>query len=276
MDETRATRRRALLAAGAGLLLAPEAAAHGGGNGGGGGEGGGGGLPYDIGKAFGPPDWYGPPGFDPPEPGGGIAGGTTSLPPLTPQEQAEWEATKAGLEGNVWATLEQIARGLDWLGSWAQYGLNFVPGLSGTNTGLTGGRAFAEAYGKAIDRGASQIEAIKEGLVAGAIGAGLDHLAGKAFGKATDGMFKSAKDAMNTMKQIGGPTPKGISKMIPNGVGYVVTVAGIEKGKELAHPVLVSTADQIGSALAKGVPNQSPPGGGGWLPGHTSPVPAAR
>lgn len=279
MHELATLRRRALLSAAVGLALAREAAAHGGGgDGGGGGEGGGGGFSDAFGGELelGPPAWYGPPGFDPPEPGGGLAGGSAGLPPLTPQERAEWEAWTAGLEGNIWSTLEKIASGLDWLGSWAQYGLNFVPGLSGTNTGLTGGRAFAEAYAKALERGASQAEAIKEGLKAGAIGAGLDHLAGKALGKATDGMFKNAKDAMNTMKQVGAPTPKGISKIVPNGVGYVVTVAGVEKGKELAHPVLVSTAEQIGEALGKGVPNQSPPSGGGWLPGHTSPVPVAR
>lgn len=277
MAELGTVRRRALLGAAALFALAREAAAHGGGDGGGG-EGGGGGLPETLGGGLelGPPGWYSPPGFDPPEPGGGLAGGTAGLPPLTPAEQAAWEAYTAGLEGNIWSALEQIARGLDWLGSWSQYGLNFVPGLSGTNTGLTGGRAFAEAYAKAIDRGASRTEAIKEGLKAGAIGAGLDHLAGKAFGKATDGMFKNAKDALSTMKQIGAPTPKGISKLVPNGVGYVVTVAGIEKGKELAQPVLVGTADQIGEALGKGVPNQSPSAGGGWLPGHTSPIPAAR
>lgn len=154
--------------------------------------------------------------------------------------------------------------------------MNFIPGLSGTNKGFTGGRAFADAYAKAIERGASQAEAIKKGLEAGALAAGLDHLAGKAFGKATDSMFKNAKDAVNTMKQIGAPTPKGLSKMVPNGVGYVATVAGIEKGKDLAQPVLVSTADQIGEALGKSVPKQSPPSGGGWLPGYTSPVPVAR
>ena len=282
MDETRATRRRALLAAGSCLLLTREAAAHGGGDGGGGGgEGGGGGLPVglDTPLVSGPPSWYAPPGMPPPEPANGTAAGAAPLaplPPLTAAEKAAWEAWISGIEATVWDGLEKAAHKLAWLGSWSQYALNFVPGLAGTNTALTGSRAFAEAYAKALDTGASQVEAIRAGLVAGAIGAGLDILAGKAFGNATDHMFKNARDAVNTMKQIGGPTPKGISKMIPNAVGYVVTVAGIEKGKELAHPILVSTADQIGSALAKGVPNQSPPAGGGWLPGHTSPVPAAR
>lgn len=277
MNEVRTTRRGALLGTGAGLLLAREAAAHGGGDGGGG-EGGGGGLSEIFGGQLqmGSFDLFQPPEWDPPEPGGGLAAGTAGLPPLSPVEQAAWEAFTANLEAHFWGALEGAAGGLDWLGSWSQYLLNFVPGLSGTNTGLTGGRGFAEAYGKAIDRGASQAEAIKEGLKAGAIGAGLDFLAGKAFGQATDGMFKNARDAMNTMKQFGAPTPKGISKMLPNGVGYVASVAGIEKGKEFAHPVLVDSADQIAYALGKGVPNQNPPSGGGWLPGHTSPVPAAR
>ncbi|MDW8340534.1 MAG: hypothetical protein RMK73_03515 [Geminicoccaceae bacterium] len=265
MQEPGTVRRRVLSGAAVGLALAGEAAVHGGGDGGGGGGGGGGGAPEESlgGIRLGPPDRYGPPAFDPPEPGGGIAGGTAGLPPLTPRERAAREARKAGLEGSLWETLETIASGLDRLGSRARYGSNFVSGLSDTDTALTGGRAFVEACAEAIDRGAPRAEATEKGLRGGAIGAGLDHLARNAFGKATDGTSKNAKDATSTMNQIGAPTPEGVARLVPNGVGYVVTEAGVEKGKELAHPVLVSTADRIGEAPGKGVPNQSPPSGGG-------------
>jgi len=274
MARLRGTKRRELLAGTAALAWAGPAFAHGGG--GGGGEGGGGGLP-DI---WGAPLTYEggfptAPGVPPPQPPAGVAGGTVGLRPLSPAEQAAWEAWTAGIEGQIWGALENVAKGLDWLGSWAQYGLNFVPGLSGTNTALTGSRSFTEAYGKTLEKGGSQLEAIRQGLKAGLIGAGLDHLTGKLTGKATDNMFKNARDAMNTMKQVGAATPKGVSTFVPNGVGYVLTVAGVEKGKELAHPTLVGTADQLAEALGKSVPNQSPPTGGGWTPGQAS-LPVAR
>lgn len=281
MDETRATRRRALLAAGSCLLLTREAAGHGGGDGGGGGgEGGGGGLPVGLDTPLiaGPPSWYAPPGVPPPELASGTAAGTIPLAPLPPRtaaEKAAWEAWISGLEATVWDGLQKVADHLSRLGSLSQYALNFVSGLVGTNTALTGSRAFAEAYAKALDTGASQVGAIRAGLVAGAIGAGLDILPGKAF-SATDHLFKNARDAVNTMKQIGGLTPRGVSKLVPNTIGYVGTVAGIEKGKDIALPVVVDAVEQLADALGKAVPDQSPPTAGGWLPGHASPLPAAR
>lgn len=277
MVRTRRARRRELLAGAASLLAAGPALAHGGGDGGGGGgEGGGGGLsdvwgtPLTLGDA----GWYSPPGLEPPQPPEGIAAGTAGLGPLSPAEQAAWDAWIAGLEGQIWGGLESVAKGLDWLGSWTQYGLNFVPGLSEVNVGLTGGRSFAEAYSQALDRGASQLEAIKAGMKAGAIGAGLDILGGKLTGKGADQTFKNARDAFATMKQVGAPTPKGVSKFFTNAAGYGLTIAGTEKGKELGLPTLIGTADQFADALGKSVPNQTPPSGGGWLPGHS--VPAAR
>lgn len=273
MTRVSKSRRRELLAAAAGALWTGRAAAHGGGDGGGGGEGGGGGLsdvwgaPLTVGDV----GWYAPPGLEPPQPPEEIAAGTVGFPPLSPAEQAEWDAFTAGIEGQIWGGLESIAEGLDWLGSWTQYGLNFVPGLSEVNVGLTGGRSFAEAYGQALDRGASQLEAIKAGLKAGAIGAGLDVLGGKLTGKGADRTFKNARDAFATMKQKG-LTPKAVSKFVPNAVGYGVTVAGTEKGKELALPTLIGTADQLADALSHAVPNQTPPSGGGWLPGQNRPV----
>lgn len=156
-----------------------------------------------------------------------------------------------------------------------KYGLNLVPGLSLTNTALTTGGAFANAYAKALEKGASQVEAVKQGLKAGIIAAGLDQLAGKLTGRATDQTFKNARDALNTLKQRG-PVPKMVVKGTVNAVGYVGTVAGVEKGKQLAGPVVTITLDQLTSALAKAIADPRPPAAGGYLPGHTSLVPMAR
>lgn len=116
-----------------------------------------------------------------------------------------------------------------------KYGLNFVPGLSLTNTALTTGGAFANAYAKALEKGASQVEAVKQGLKAGIIAAGLDQLAGKLTGRATDQTFKNARDALNTLKQRG-PVPKMVVKGTVNAVGYVGTVAGVEKESNSPDP----------------------------------------
>lgn len=142
-----------------------------------------------------------------------------------------------------------------------------------TNTALTTGGASANAYAKALEKGASQVEAVKQGLKAGIIAAGLDQLAGT--GRATDQTFKNARDALNTLKQRG-PVPKMVVKGTVNAVGYVGTVAGVEKGKQLAGPVVTITLDQLTSALAKAIADPRPPAAGGYLPGHTSLVPMAR
>lgn len=142
-----------------------------------------------------------------------------------------------------------------------------------TNTALTTGGAFANAYAKALEKGASQVEAVKQGLKAGIIAAGLDQLAGTS--RATDQTFKNARDALNTLKQRG-PVPKMVVKGTVNAVGYVGTVAGVEKGKQLAGPVVTITLDQLTSALAKAIADPRPPAAGGYLPGHTSLVPMAR
>jgi hypothetical protein len=123
----------------------------------------------------GPPSWYAPPAVPPPELASGTAAGTIPLAPLPPRtaaEKAAWEAWISGIEATVWDGLEKVADHLSRLGGLSQYALNFVSGLVGTNTALTGSRAFAEAYAKALDTGASQVGAIRAGLVAGAIGAG--------------------------------------------------------------------------------------------------------
>ena len=119
------------------------------------------------------------------------------------QAKLESDLASANLNKDFWNAATAIAGVANWVGWGCQVALDFVPGVKGTVTiPLDMARTGAEVYGSYIDKGSSQWDAIKagvmgagaqgvfSGLSAGTLGAGAD--------EATDKITKYTATAMGS------------------------------------------------------------------------------
>lgn len=252
-------RRHGMLLAASLLAGLPATARAHGGGGDGGGDGGGAGSGIDAAIRPATPTTFGgslPPGFSLsnialPGDAPNLSSDTHRLAAWT---DAEWDAFINSQKDMLWSAAISVAEGANTLGDWSQWALNFVPGMDKVNVALTGSRGFAEGYAEALERGASQAEAIKEGTKRAAISAGLDVLGNRLTGAATDRMFNKAKGAVQHLTERSSNVPRAVT----NSVGYFTTIAGLEAAKGAAAPGIHNTANRMADQLSRSVPNQFP------------------
>lgn len=253
---------------------------YGGGGGGGGGDsdtegfstGGGGGA------SWGPDIWDVDPDLDT-STGVDVAGGTTDLGnPMTPQLQQifiqlggedgtgmtfeDWtksaraakamvqisqegeQGDAAGTAGNL-GTVVTVLEWIDSAGQKVQVGLSFCPPLSAPwSVTLDAGRAFADAYNKALDQGKSQGEAIEAGMKQAAMKGVTTAITAGTLGNA-------AGNTWNKAKNLNPNSVKSVAKAGSNFIGTGVLKTG--------ENIINDLADAGRNALTNNAPqNQAP------------------
>ena len=185
------------------------------------------------------------------EAAGGRKGTGMSFQEWFSKQRTDWEARQdkltsdqkwAGWGASAWNLPVWGATVADTAGKISQFGLNFVPGVGKlTNIGLDAARGAADGYGKAVDKGLSQSDAVYAGGKTG-IASGLFSSFTQKFGFAKDaGKAIKASQAARTAGKIAS-TNKALGKAL---TGTAVQ-EGIKEGIGNVHStnVVNNTAPQ--------------------------------